>query len=195
MPTTAEIATALRMPAAAVEKNWPIVLHELTVEGIADDLTQVAVLATIAVETGSFEPINERGTPAYFERHYGIDTPVGRRLGNLGVGDGARYHGRGFIQLTGRANYRTYGTLLDEPLEDNPDLALDPTISAKILALYCSTHHIQGKAARREWIAVRRAVNGGVNGIAPFLQAVQALLPLYGASDAQEPRPQDAAGV
>jgi predicted chitinase len=99
-------------------------------------------------------------------------------LGNIQPGDGARYHGRGFIQITGRANYRDYGEKLSlgSALEDNPDLALDPKISAKILACYFYDREIDKAANDGDWRRVRRLVNGGYNGWDKFNDYVQRAL-------------------
>lgn len=43
------------------------------------------------------------------------------------------YYGRGDIQLTWYENYELMGKILNIPLLENPDLALDPCISAKIM--------------------------------------------------------------
>ena len=61
----------------------------------------------------------------------------GRRdLGNIYRGDGVKYKGRGFIQITGRENYRRAGQALGLPLEDKPELASSPNIAAKIAVWY-----------------------------------------------------------
>jgi hypothetical protein len=96
-------------------------------------------------------------------------------LGNVRRGDGARYHGRGYIQLTGRANYRTYGRKLGVPLEAQPDLALQPDVAAGVLASYVADHGIAALAAAGDWKGVRRAVNGGLSGWARFSKLVQEL--------------------
>ena len=63
-------------------------------------------LATFKWETAhTLQPIDEIGTDAYFNKRYGPQTKTGKALGNVQVGDGARFHGRGYVQLTGRANY------------------------------------------------------------------------------------------
>jgi hypothetical protein len=125
----------------------------------------------VGTEVSSFAPINEFGGAAYFKRMY-----EGREdLGNVRQGDGVRYHGRGYIQLTGRANYRTYGEKLGVPLEKKPDLALRPDIAAKVLAAYVADHGIAKLAADENWEGVRRAVNGGLNGWDRFSSLVQGL--------------------
>jgi predicted chitinase len=53
-------------------------------------------------------------------------------LGNTQPGDGPRFKGRGFVQLTGRANYTTYSGLTGQDLVGNPGLAADPQLSAFI---------------------------------------------------------------
>jgi putative chitinase len=94
-------------------------------------------LATPAVETAfTMQPIKERGGSGYFTRMYDItgDRPAkARELGNLTPGDGPRFCGRGYVQLTGRANYAKAGAALGVPLEADPDLALNPDIAAQIM--------------------------------------------------------------
>ncbi len=86
-------------------------------------------LATIKWETAhTFQPIDEHGSDDYFNRRYQ------GRLGNDRPGDGARYHGRGYVPLTGRVNYHTVGRRLGIPLEDEPNRAKDPGIAYRIAA-------------------------------------------------------------
>lgn len=165
--SAAQIARALGAPVASVEKFWPYVSKALTDAGITGRNAIIAALATIGVETGRFEPITEYASGDAYE---------GREsLGNTQPGDGRRYKGRGFIQLTGRANYRTYGEILGVPLEQNPELALDPAISARILAEYFVRRGIPAKARQGDWEGVRRAVNGGTNGWDRFIRMVRTL--------------------
>jgi predicted chitinase len=96
-------------------------------------------------------------------------------LGNTQPGDGAKYHGRGFVKLTGRSNYRSYGQALGVPLEDNPDLALDPDIAARIFAQFFNWCGIPDCARHGDWRGVRRRVNGGYDGWDRFIAFVQAL--------------------
>ncbi len=90
----------------------------------------------------------------------------GRRdLGNTQTGDGKRYKGRGLIQLTGRANYRKIGEILDLPLEDDPALAAEPVTSLKIACEYWRTRNINAAADRDDLIKATKLVNGGLNGL------------------------------
>lgn len=67
---------------------------------------------------------------------YGYNTAKGKGLGNTQPGDGAKYIGRGFIQLTGRSNYTRYGQLSGYDLVNNPGLLADPTVAAEVAVVY-----------------------------------------------------------
>jgi predicted chitinase len=69
---------------------------------------------------------------------YGKDTKIGRGMGNLEPGDGFKYRGRGYIQLTGKSNYAAASQAIfgDDTLVKNPDLVNDPKIAADVVAWY-----------------------------------------------------------
>lgn len=87
-------------------------------------------------------------------------------LGNTHPGDGRRYKGRGLLQLTGRANYRTYGEALDVDLEGNPLLAAEPALSLRIACEFWKRHKINPDCDRDDIITVTKKINGGLNGLA-----------------------------
>ena len=67
---------------------------------------------------------------------YGSNTAKGKGLGNTEPGDGGKYIGRGYIQLTGRSNYARYGKMIGRDLLGDPKLLSDPTIAAEVSVKY-----------------------------------------------------------
>lgn len=90
-------------------------------------------LATFKWETAhTFEPIDEIGGDAYFNRRYGPNTQAGKNVGNTKEGDGALFHGRGYVQLTGRANYAKAKKLTGVDLIATPDRAKERELAYQI---------------------------------------------------------------
>jgi hypothetical protein len=168
-----EIARAVGASTPDVARQWPVLEAALRDEGMTDVGSRIAALATVVTEVGpSLRPIDEIGGPTYFTQMY-----EGRSdLGNTRAGDGALYHGRGYIQLTGRANYRTYGARLAIPLEERPWLALRPEVGARVLAEYFRERRIDLDARRGRWWVTRLKVNGGLNGWPTYRRLVVRLL-------------------
>jgi putative chitinase len=118
-------------------------------------------LAQAAHETDSFRTLEEYGGPAYFARYEGR-----RDLGNTQPGDGARFHGRGVFQLTGRFNYHRLGKLIGVDLEADPELAKQPDISLAIAFAYWREREINAAADADDVLRVTKLINGGRNGLA-----------------------------
>lgn len=134
--------------------------------GIDTPLRQAHWLAQMAHESGSFRYVKEIWGPTAQQLKYEPPSPLARKLGNTELGDGLRFRGRGFIQVTGRANYTScsidlYGDrrLLTEPML----LELDPAASA---GWYWHMRGINKHADRDDIKAVTKAINGGYNGLA-----------------------------
>lgn len=154
-----------------IAKNWPIVESALDRHEIYSPLTAVAAIATIAVETGTFCPCKEIGGAEYFTHLY-----EGRAdLGNDQPGDGVKFCGRGFVQITGRWDYARFSVKTEHDLVSNPDLALDPVIAADILAVFFRERSIPVFAETQNWHMVRRRVNGGLTAWPRFIDAVEKL--------------------
>lgn len=161
MPFTADvIATTLHAPPANVAKHWPLVLAALAELKIQDPATEVAAIATIGTESYLFAPEKEQGSEAYFRRMYEFK----RALGNTEPGEGARYCGRGFIPVVGRAQYARFGKLVDVDLLENPDRALEPAVAAKILAYDFMLKGVPKAANESDWVKVHRLVRGDLSG-------------------------------
>ena len=78
------------------------------------------------------------------------------RLGNgdEASGDGWRYRGSGYLQLTGRTNFRTQGSIVKMDLEGHPELVREPATAAQAgkFELYKTSHHFDGTVANPQWL-------------------------------------------
>ncbi len=162
-------------PLANIAANLPHVLAALTSASLDDPQMLLVALATIRAETECFLPLAE-GISPYNTSPGGhpFDLYDHRRaLGNQGPPDGADFRGRGFIQLTGRANYTHYAAKTGHDLIANPALACQPAIAAELLAHFLADKQIpiRHALAANDLTAARRLVNGGTNGLARFTSA------------------------
>jgi putative chitinase len=164
-------------PVDNIKVNLPVVLQALVDAGLADKSMVLMALGTIRAETASFRPISEgiskfNTTPGShpFNRY---DNRTD--LGNQGPPDGERFKGRGFVQLTGRANYKEHGAAigLGNQLIENPALANDPDIAAKLLASFLKNKEqaIRKALSLGDLKTARKLVNGGSHGLAEFTEA------------------------
>jgi predicted chitinase len=159
-----------------IVRYLPYVTDALEAVGLTDRAMIVAALATIRAETAGFVPISEY--PSRFNTiagkapfsAYEPPSPIAQKLGNTKVGDGANYRGRGFVQLTGSANYQDYGDKLGVPLHDKPDLANAPEVAAVLLAGFIADRKAKIKAclAKKDYAGARAQVNGGTHGLDAF---------------------------
>ena len=161
-------------PVDNIRDNLPFVLQGLVERSLGDKRMVLMALATIRAETESFQPINE-GLSKFNTSPGGhpFDLYDFRSdLGNQRKGDGAKYRGRGYIQLTGRFNYQNYGAPLGmgNKLASNPELANDPAIAGKLLAVFLKDKERAIKEALivDDLRLARRLVNGGSHGLERF---------------------------
>lgn len=84
-----------------------------------------------------------------------------KNLGNISPGDGAKFIGRGYIQITGRSNYTRYGNLIGIDLVTNPEKALEPEIAAKIAIRFWMDSGASQLARDEDYAGARKKVNGG----------------------------------
>lgn len=159
-------------PIGNIKANLPPTMAGLEAFGLVDRPMVLAALATIRAETESFEPVAEyRSRYNTSPNGHPFDLYDKRRdIGNRGAPDGERFRGRGYVQLTGRANYERYGRVLGIKLVNKPELASDPDIAGRILAAFLKDKERVIKEALLEddLRAARRAVNGGSHGLDRF---------------------------
>ncbi|WP_438863977.1 peptidoglycan-binding protein [Neptunicella sp.] len=160
--------------AGNIRTHWPLILRSMQAQQMGDNPMLLMAVATVYVETGRFCPLDEyqskynttaNGHPfdKYDDRH---------DLGNQGYPDGSRYKGRGYIQLTGRANYRDIGQRLgiSDRLEQDPEMANDPQVAADILSMFLkrAEDKVRQALAQSDLAQARKLVNGGSHGLPEF---------------------------
>jgi len=163
--------------------------------GITTNLRLAHFLAQCALESNNFtatvENLNYSAPrilqifPKYFK---GIDpkpyahnpAKLGSRVyanrmgnGDEASGDGFKFRGRGYIQLTGKNNYTSFSNFVGEDCVANPDLVATkyPLASAAFFFNSNNIWAICDKGADDATVTkVTRAVNGGTHGLAERLQ-------------------------
>ena len=86
-------------------------------------------------------------------------------LGNTHEGDGFRYKGRGFIQITGRFNYIAYGHSVDIDFENNPEQLADVPYCADSSGWFWAGHNLNIFADQNNVLEITRRINGGTTGL------------------------------
>ncbi|HEX4861939.1 MAG TPA: SH3 domain-containing protein [Rhizomicrobium sp.] len=161
---------------ANIQTNLPFVEAGLRKLSLDDRQMLLMALGTIRAETAQFKPIPEgesRYNTAPGGAPFGLYDPpsqIAKNLGNSQAGDGARYKGRGYVQLTGRYNYARVGKQLGIDLEGNPDLGCDGATAGIILAQFLKNNEskIRAALAANDLRTARKLVNGGSLGLDDF---------------------------
>lgn len=141
------------------KKNLPLILNQCLDDGVIDRGQIAYVFATAEHESlfGRF----------MMELADGWDYEGREDLGNTEPGDGPRFKGRGFVQITGRLNYQIWSDKLGINLIDNPEKAAIPEIAAMILVQGMRDGSFTGVGLSdfivgdsRDFFDARRIVNG-----------------------------------
>lgn len=123
-------------------------------------------MAQCAHETAGFSTMKEQGGSLDFKKYDIKHNPrKAKALGNVKPGDGARYHGRGFIQLTGRDNYKRAGRALGLPLEQRPELVERPDVAAKVAVWFWKNHVTPKVSSYHDTAQVTKPINPAMRGL------------------------------
>lgn len=155
---TALFVKAAAGPERAAELALGANVH-FRAHGILDTPLRLAhFMAQVCHESGGFRWMEEIASGAAYE---------GRAdLGNTQPGDGKRYKGRGPLQITGRANYRTIGREIGIDLESHPEIAALPSIGIWTACIFWTKRGLNALADQDDVDGITKKVNGGFNGLA-----------------------------
>ena len=87
------------------------------------------------------------------------------RMGNTEDGDGAKYIGRGLIQLTGKDNYKAFGEAIGEDLVANPQVVEEPRYAALSAGWFWNKRGLNALADAMDITTMTIRINGGKIGI------------------------------
>lgn len=140
---------------ANLTKYLPYMMKAFAEAGITSKSQLAAMIGTIYVETGSWD-ITVKEDPV---------------TGICQGGDA--YCGRGPIQITHKDKYELLAKLTGQDFVGNPDLLCEPSIAAKAMVMYWKGEFgntpISPPAEAGDGVGVRKAINGGSNGLEEFL--------------------------
>ena len=119
-------------------------------------------MAQVCHETNGLRCMRELGNPSYFRKYE--EGRLGKMLGNIMKGDGARYKGRGLMHITGRANYKAYqdSGYCKGDIMEHPELLEKPLGATKSGAWWWWNHGLNELADKDD---VAKRINGGTNGL------------------------------
>ena len=136
-----------------------------TVAGIKG-IELAAFLSQCAHESMNFKRLEERGGEKRFARYEpGHESGLAKILGNTEKGDGERFKGRGFIQLTGRWNYTKAAKQTGIDLVNKPELAAEPETAA-VLAVWYWKFRVQPRVQDYDDVkSVTKPINSKYSGL------------------------------
>ncbi|WP_025129708.1 glycoside hydrolase family 19 protein [Pseudomonas sp. PH1b] len=100
----------------------------------------------------------------------------GGRMGNDQPGDGFKYRGRGYFQISGKAMYQSVGQALGLDLINHPELLEQQPHAGNSAGLYWSNNNFNAKADAGNFVGITQVINGGQNGAADRTSRYNAVL-------------------
>ena len=129
--------------------------------GIDTPRRQAAFLPNVGHESGGLKWLVELWGPTIAQQRY-----EGRRdLGNVQIGDGFKFRGRGLLQTTGRANYAALSEHLGIDYLTDPDRLAQPADACRSAGYFWQSHNLNQYADVGDFLTVVKRINGGYNGL------------------------------
>lgn len=123
----------------------------------------VAFMSQAAHETLDFKSLKEFGGKLDFKKYDPRFAPrKAKELGNTKPGDGAKYKGRGYMQITGKWNYEQAGKALGLDLVNKPELLEKPEYAAKAAVWYWKTRVANKVNSFKDTKDVTKQINPGL---------------------------------
>lgn len=127
---------------------------------ITSDIRLAHFFAQIKYESGNFVYTKELGSEKYLSRYeHRLD------LGNTEDGDGIKYCGRGFIQLTGKANYKLFSDWSGIDVLNHPELLEDKKNAILSAIWFWNMRGLNKYADVDDAKTITKRINGGYNGL------------------------------
>lgn len=170
MITAAQLRDMYPRCTAANAQTFEIPISDAMREFMVDTpARQAAFLGQVGHESGQLHYVREIWGPTDWQLKYeGKST-----LGNNEPGDGRRFLGRGLIQVTGRANYRTCSGALyqeEKALLDHPERLEEPLQASRSAAWFWQSHGLNELADANNYERITKRINPGMLGYAERVQ-------------------------
>ena len=178
-------------------KNKALLIKAADEFGITEPKARAMFFAQTHHESGGFSKLTEslnysadgllKTFPKYYKTREDAERDArkeeviaervyGGRDGNTARGDGYRYRGRGFIQLTHKSGYENAGRVFGLDLVNKPELAAIPENAARIAAWRFKLRKSDVYATQGDYRASRRGINGGENGFEDVMRKFNAYM-------------------
>lgn len=127
--------------------------------------TYCMFLAQLGYESDRFTALKENIEDEDAEVKYGHTTRIGKILGNLKYGDGYKYKGRGYIQITGRWNYYHIHKLTGFDIVDRPYILEHPSPALISSLEFWKFKELNKPASEGDVRECTKIIQGGSSGL------------------------------
>lgn len=151
------------MTLAKAEKYVPFINQSIVAANLTTVKRLAFFLAQLAHESLQFYYTKEVASGKDYEPSK--NPSLAKKLGNTTEGDGIKYKGRSFIQVTGKANYGACGEFLGLDLINHPELLEEPVNAFKASVWYWISRDLNKYADSDNFKGLTKAINGAYNGL------------------------------